>query len=64
MATAQKNTPVPDALGAASTPETAAPASTGPASDVPAPENLLQEYTELRERFRRTTNALASRRTI
>jgi len=60
MATAQKNTPVPDALGAASTPETAAPASTGPASDVPAPENLLQEYTELREHFRRTTNALAS----
>jgi signal transduction histidine kinase len=29
-------------------------------TDVPAPENLLQEYTELRERFQRTTNALAS----
>jgi len=28
--------------------------------DVPSPENLLQEYTELRERFHRTTNALAS----
>jgi two-component system, NtrC family, sensor histidine kinase KinB len=33
------------------------PASYG---DVPAPENLLQEYTELRQRFLRTTNALAS----
>jgi signal transduction histidine kinase len=30
------------------------------ADDVPRPENLLQEYTELRERFQRTTNALAS----
>jgi signal transduction histidine kinase len=28
--------------------------------DVPAPEDLLQEYTALRERFQRTTNALAS----
>ena len=28
--------------------------------DVPSPENLLQEYNELRERFQRTTNALAS----
>jgi two-component system, NtrC family, sensor histidine kinase KinB len=27
---------------------------------VPSPENLLQEYTELHERFQRTTNALAS----
>src|SRR5271168_2407064 len=30
------------------------------AADVPRPENLLQEYNELRERFQRTTNALAS----
>jgi signal transduction histidine kinase len=30
------------------------------AGDVPSPENLMQEYTELRERFQRTTNALAS----
>src|ERR1700719_3965066 len=29
-------------------------------SDVPNPADLLQEYTELRERFQRTTNALAS----
>jgi hypothetical protein len=27
-------------------------------ADVPTPENLLQEYKELRERFQRTTNAL------
>ena len=30
------------------------------AGDLPSPENLLQEYKELRERFQRTTNALAS----
>jgi signal transduction histidine kinase len=30
------------------------------AADVPGPENLLQEYNELRERYQRTTNALAS----
>jgi signal transduction histidine kinase len=30
------------------------------AADVPRPEDLLQEYNELRERFQRTTNALAS----
>jgi signal transduction histidine kinase len=29
-------------------------------SDVPSPENLLQAYTELRQRYQRTTNALAS----
>ena len=31
-----------------------------PDGDVPNPENLLQEYKELRDRFQRTTNALAS----
>jgi len=31
-----------------------------PDGDVPSPENLLNEYKELRERFQRTTNALAS----
>jgi len=31
-----------------------------PDGDVPSPENLLPEYKELRERFQRTTNALAS----
>jgi signal transduction histidine kinase len=32
----------------------------GTAADVPSPENLLNEYTALRERYQRTTNALAS----
>jgi signal transduction histidine kinase len=31
-----------------------------PDGDVPSPETLLQEYKELRDRFQRTTNALAS----
>ena len=29
-------------------------------ADLPSPENLLQEYIELRSRYQRTTNALAS----
>jgi len=58
MATAQKNPCVPrqpqnpDA-------DSAARALT-PSADVPNPADLLQEYNELRERFQRTTNALAS----
>jgi signal transduction histidine kinase len=57
MATAQKNTCLS---------ETEAPVSkssadaAGTAADVPSPENLLNEYTSLRERYQRTTNALAS----
>jgi NtrC-family two-component system sensor histidine kinase KinB len=31
-----------------------------PDGDVPNPENLLQDYKDLRDRFQRTTNALAS----
>ena len=31
-----------------------------PDADLPSPENLLQEYKQLRERFQRTTNALGS----
>jgi len=58
MATAHKNTCVPDA-GVATSTRSAAPPSSSDA-DVPSPENLMQEYTELRERFQRTTNALAS----
>jgi signal transduction histidine kinase len=34
--------------------------TSGSDSDVPNPADLLQEYTELRARFQRTTNALAS----
>ena len=37
-----------------------ATAAARPDQDVPSPENLLQEYKELRERFRRTTNVLGS----
>jgi signal transduction histidine kinase len=58
MATMPKNTSVSEAAGPRSS---AAAKSLSPAdSDVPNPENLLQEYTELRERYTRTTNALAS----
>jgi signal transduction histidine kinase len=58
MATAQKNTCAPNAPGAPLSPEAAL--NSALAGDVPSPENLMQEYTELRERFQRTTNALAS----
>ncbi|HTW31636.1 MAG TPA: HAMP domain-containing sensor histidine kinase [Candidatus Sulfotelmatobacter sp.] len=57
MASAHKNTCVPDA-GVATEAVSAAAASAD--QDVPSPENLLQEYKALRERFQRTTNALAS----
>jgi two-component system, sporulation sensor kinase E len=58
MASVQKNTLVSDA-GATSElmPPSAAVRLDG---DLPSPENLLQEYKELRERSKRTTNALAS----
>lgn len=57
MASAHKTSCAPDVSGAAS----AAPApSASQAGDIPAPENLASEYKELRDRFLRTTNALAS----
>jgi signal transduction histidine kinase len=59
MATAHKNTSVSDS-GTVRSPETAPSEKSRSAEDVPSPENLLQEYTELRQRFQRTTNALAS----
>jgi len=59
MATAHKNTCVSGTGGASAPEPTHSPA--GPSDgDVPSPENLLQEYNELRERFQRTTNALGS----
>src|SRR5438309_8500169 len=58
MATTQKNTCVPDSAAPSGAVQGAALA--GPDSDIPSPENLLQEYKELRERFQRTTDALAS----
>ena len=57
MASVQKSTCVTDAGETLDPMPAAAVRSAG---DVPSPENLLQEYKELRERFQRTTNALAS----
>jgi len=42
------------------TPEPMSSAAVGTDGDIPSPENLLQEYKELRAQFQRTTNALAS----
>ena len=58
MATAHKNTCAPGA-GEASAQEPTL-TSVRADGDVPSPENLLQEYNELRARFQRTTNALGS----
>ena len=61
MVTAHKNTCVSDELSsAAAVSGEVTAAGLASASDVPGPENLLQEYNELRERYQRTTNALAS----
>ena len=60
MATAHKNPCVSEAPEATTAPEAAFSAASRPDGDVPSPENLLQEYTALRERYQRTTNALAS----
>jgi signal transduction histidine kinase len=60
MSTAQKNACAPDASQAASKHEAETSAAYRLDSDLPTPENLLQEYSELRARLQRTTNALAS----
>src|SRR5437867_10961636 len=66
MATAHKNPCAPESAGVDTPEPTAAPAISAKASeqpadqDVPSPENLLQEYNELRARYQRTTNALGS----
>jgi len=60
MATVQKNTCVSDASQAVSGAEPVANSAPRLDADVPSPENLLREYSELRQRFQRTTNALAS----
>ena len=57
MTVAHKNTCVSGVEGA---PLKSEPQSQHAAADVPSPENLLAEYNALRERFQRTTNALAS----
>lgn len=56
MASAQKNTCLSDA----GIPSESAAAAVRADGDVPSPEHLLQEYKDLRERYQRTTNALAS----
>src|SRR5579863_9389963 len=64
MATAHKNPCAPDSAGVAAPepkPARSAKAAEQPSDrDVPSPENLLQEYNDLRARFQRTTNALGS----
>ena len=60
MATVQKNVCAFDASEAVADGAAGTSAAPRADADVPSPENLLQEYTELRERFQRTTNALAS----
>ncbi len=57
MASTRKNSCVSDA-GTATEPS--AGSAIRADSDVPSPENLLQEYKELQERLHRTTNALGS----
>ena len=56
MATAHKNTCLSESRSAAEP----TPNPLAGAADLPSPENLLEEYKNLRERFLRTTNALAS----
>ncbi len=57
MASARKNSCVSDAAVA---PEPVGDIALRTDADLPSPENLLQEYKELRERLHRTTNALGS----
>lgn len=57
MASAHKNACVPEP-GVKTAQVSGVPVNSD--GDVPSPENLLQEYKDLRERFERTTNALAS----
>jgi signal transduction histidine kinase len=60
MTIAHKNTCLSDSAAATGAQEAVAAPEQRLDADVPAPENLLQEYSELRGRFQRTTNALAS----
>src|SRR2546425_2961810 len=60
MAIAHKNTCLSDTSEGVSGERNVPNQPTRPDADLPNPENLLQEYSALRERFQRTTNALAS----
>jgi signal transduction histidine kinase len=57
MASVQKNTYLSNAKVAT---DPAPPIARDSDADLPKPENLLQEYKELRQRYQRTTNALGS----
>jgi signal transduction histidine kinase len=59
MASTQK-TCVPDQSTTRASEEREAKSVSRPDVDLPSPENLVQRYAELQERFQRTTNALAS----
>lgn len=63
MGTTPENTCLPELNGSKSDSSELCPTKTTASETCPDPEcrqNLLQEYTQLRERFVRTTNALAS----
>src|SRR2546427_4111476 len=60
MTSSHKNTCLTEAASETVAEESPSPTDPRPDADLPSPENLLQEYSDLRERFQRTTNALAS----
>jgi signal transduction histidine kinase len=60
MTTTPKSTCASDTPGGAFDKEARTTLASRSDSDLPNPENLQQEYSELRERFQRTTDALAS----
>src|SRR5882672_4841202 len=60
MTTSHKNTCLSEAARGIVAEESPSPTDPRADADMPAPENLPQEYSDLRERFQRTTNALAS----
>jgi len=60
MTTSHKNTCLSEAASETVAEESPSPTDPRPDADLPSPENLPQEYSDLRERFQRTTNALAS----
>jgi len=60
MTTALKKTCAPEAAEGASKADVKSKIASPLDSDLPNPEDLLQEYSDLRQKLQRTTNALAS----
>src|SRR3989440_4590982 len=60
MTTSHKNTCLSEAASETVAEESPSPTDPRPDADLPSPENLPQEYSDLQERYLRTTNALAS----